>query len=313
MIISASRRTDIPTFYSDWFFNRIKEGFVLVRNPMNFRQISRIKLTPDVVDGIVLWTKNPIPMIERLDELKNFMYYFQFSVTSYGKDVEPNIPQKNTIILDTFKQISEIIGAERIIWRYDPILLNEKYDTKYHLKAFRRIAEELHKYTCKVTISFIDTDYKGVKSNIRELNLLDFPIDTQRKLAADLASIAHEFGLSIDTCAEKMDLSEFGIKKARCIDNRLFSKLLSGNLDIEKDKNQRLECGCISGIDIGMYNTCENGCLYCYANYSKGAVPGNRAKHNPLSPLLFGEVGADDKVSERSVKVYRSNPNLPTA
>jgi len=307
LIISASRRTDIPTFYSDWFFNRIKEGYVLVRNPINFRQISRIKLTPDVVDGIVLWTKNPGPMIERLDELKDYMYYFQFTLTSYGKDVEPNLPQKNTDLLDTFKKLSQIVGADRIIWRYDPILLNEKYSYDYHLRAFRKIAEELHRHTRKVTISFIDTDYKGLKSNIGELRLIDFPLDLQRKLSAGLAIIAHEFGLAIDTCAEKADLSEFGIEKARCIDDRLFSKLLSGTLDVEKDKNQRLECGCISSIDIGMYNTCENGCLYCYANYSKGTVAGNRAKHNPLSPLLFGEVGTDDKVTDRPIKTYRNN------
>ena len=279
----------------------------MVRNPINFRQISRIKLTPDVVDGIVLWTKNPGPMIERLDELKDYMYYFQFTLTSYGKDVEPNLPQKNTDLLDTFKKLSQIVGADRIIWRYDPILLNEKYSYDYHLRAFRKIAEELHRHTRKVTISFIDTDYKGLKSNIGELRLIDFPLDLQRKLSAGLAIIAHEFGLAIDTCAEKADLSEFGIEQARCIDDRLFSKLLSGALDVEKDKNQRLECGCISSIDIGMYNTCENGCLYCYANYSKGTVAGNRAKHNPLSPILFGEVGTDDKVTDRSIKTYRNN------
>ena len=307
MIISASRRTDIPTFYSDWFFNRIKEGFVLVRNPMNFRQISRIKLTPDVVDGIVLWTKNPTPMIERLDELKNYMYYFQFTITSYGKDIEPNIPQKNTDVLATFKQTSEIVGTDRIIWRYDPILLNEKYNVDYHIRAFRKIAGELCNHTKKVTISFIDTDYKGLKSNIDALNLTAFSLETQKELASTLADVAHEYGLSIDTCAEKMDLREYGIEQARCIDDRLLSKLLSSSLDVEKDKNQRLECGCISSIDIGMYNTCENGCLYCYANYSKGAVAGNRAKHNPLSPLLFGEVGSEDKITDRAIKVYRNN------
>lgn len=304
MIISASRRTDIPSYYSDWFFNRIKKGFVLVRNPMNFHQISRIKLTPDVVDGIVLWTKNPTPMIGRLYELRDYMYYFQFTITSYGKDIEPNIPQKNTDVLAAFKQVSEIVGTDRIIWRYDPILLNEKYTTDYHSHAFRKIAEELCKHTKKVTISFIDTDYKGLKSNIGALKLTDFPLETQKELAATLAAIAHECGLIIDTCAEKMDLREYGIEQARCIDDRLFSKLLSSSLDVEKDKNQRLECGCISSIDIGMYNTCKNGCLYCYANYSKGAVDGNFSKHDPQSALLSGEVEENDKITERIIKSF---------
>jgi hypothetical protein len=307
MIISAGRRTDIPTFYSDWFFNRIKEGFVLVRNPMNYRQISRVILTPEIVDGIVLWTKNPAPMIKRLDDLRDYMYYFQFTVTPYGKDVEPNVPQKNTDLLSTFKEVSEIVGVNRIIWRYDPIFLNAKYTMDYHVRAFRKITEELHKYTKRVTISFIDTDYKGIKSNIGALNLLDFPIVAQRNLASALAAIAHDYGLSIDTCAEKIDLQEYGIEHARCIDDRLFSKLLSSKLDVEKDKNQRLECGCISSIDIGMYNTCLNGCLYCYANYSKNAVVGNQVKHNPLSPLLFGEIEPNDRITDRVVKIYRNS------
>ena len=307
MIISASRRTDIPAFYSDWFFNRIKEGFVLVRNPMNFRQISRVKLTPDVVDGIVFWTKNPIPMLKRLNELRDFMYYFQFTITPYGKDIEPNVPQKNTDVLSTFKKISEMVGTDRIIWRYDPILLNEIYTMDYHISAFKKIAEELHRYTKKVTISFIDASYKGLKSNIRELGLTDFPVETKKELASALASVAHEYRLAIEACAEKIDMREYGIGKAQCIDGRLFSKLLSSPFEMEKDKNQRIECGCISSIDIGMYNTCMNGCLYCYANYNKGAVAGNWAKHNPLSALLFGEIEPDDRVTDRVIKVYRNN------
>ena len=307
MIISASRRTDIPTYYSDWFYNRIKEGFVMVRNPMNFRHVSRIKLTPEGVDGIILWTKNPTPMIERLDELRDYMYYFQFTITPYGKDIEPNVPRKNTDVLSAFKEISRKIGANRVIWRYDPIFLNEKYSVKYHIRAFTEIANELRIYTRKVTISFIDTEYKGLKSNIDALELVNFPNEIRRELASRLAEIAHKNNLSIDTCAEEIDLHEFGIKQARCIDDKLLSKLLSSNLDVEKDRNQRLACGCISSIDIGMYNTCMNGCLYCYANYRKGAIAGNRSKHNPSSPLLYGEISNDDKIIDRAVKVHRSN------
>ena len=302
MIISASRRTDIPTYYSDWFFNRIKEGYVLVRNPMSIHQISRIKLTPDVVDGIVFWTKNPIPMLARLNELKDYMYYFQFTITPYGRDVEPNIPDKNDVILPAFKRLSELIGADRVVWRYDPIMISERYPIEYHIKAFGKIATELHDYAQKVTISFIDEDYRGVKSNIKELALHSFPSKTQTELSAKLAEIAHGYGLAIDTCAEKIDLQKYGIEHARCIDDRLFSKLLCCHLNIGKDKTQRLECGCVASIDIGMYNTCRNGCRYCYANYSRNTVVGNFEKHNPLSPLISGEVGEEDRINERVAK-----------
>ena len=293
MIISASRRTDIPAFYSEWFFNRIKEGFVLVRNPRNYRQISRVKITPDVVNGIVFWTKNPAPMFARLGEIREYAYCFQFSVTPYGKDIEPNLPQKNTEILSTFKNISQEIGTDRVIWRHDPILLNEKYTIAYHTRAFEKIAAELHNHTKKVTISFVDTDYKGLKSNIDKLNLSPFTAEIQTELASALALIAKKYGLAIDACAEETDLQKFGIEKARCIDGRLFSA------SPEKDKNQRPECGCAASIDIGMYNTCMNGCLYCYANYNPRTVAANFAAHNPMSPLLRGEIGPDDVVTDR--------------
>jgi hypothetical protein len=307
MIISASRRTDIPTYYSDWFLNRIKEGFVLVRNPMNIHQISRINLSPDVVDGIVFWTKNPMPMIDRLVELKDYMYYFQFTLTSYGKTVEPSLPDKPDVIISTFKRLSDKIGADRVIWRYDPILINEMYTMDYHIRAFEKIARELHNYTRKVTISFIDEDYRGVKSNIKELALLGFPQEDQIKLSKSLAEIAKGYGLAIDTCAEKIDLQQFGIDHARCIDDRLLSKLIGCPLSVEKDKTQRLECGCVASIDIGMYNTCCNGCRYCYANYSQNSVRENYGRHNPQSPLISGEVGEDDKINDRKVKTYKDN------
>ena len=142
MIISASRRTDIPSFYSDWMFNRLKEGYVCVRNPMNIHQISQISLSPDVVDGIVFWTKNPTPMLERIHELD-------------GKDVEKNIPSKNDVIIPTFKKLSSIIGKERIVWRYDPILINEHYTIEYHKKYFKKLCESLSNYTEKCTVTFI--------------------------------------------------------------------------------------------------------------------------------------------------------------
>ena len=299
------RSRGVPSYYSDWFYNRIKKGFVLTRNPMNFHQISKISLAPDVVDAIVFWTKNPIPMLERLNELKEFMYYFQFSLTPYGKDVEQSIPNKTSAIITAFKRLSDMIGSDRVIWRYDPILISKKYPLDYHAKAFSKIADTLQDYTKKVTISFIDEDYRGVKSNIKELELSNFPPSIQEELSSQLADIAHSYGLSIDTCAEQIDLQKYGIEHARCIDDRLISQLLKCHLNVDKDKTQRLECGCVVSVDIGMYNTCKNGCRYCYANYSQGAVDGNLAKHNALSPLISGDVNDDDKINERDVKSNR--------
>ncbi|MCL2025600.1 MAG: DUF1848 domain-containing protein [Leptospirales bacterium] len=304
MIISASRRTDVPAFYSEWFFNRLKEGFVLVRNPINFRQISRVSLSPDVVDGIVFWTKNPIPMLGRLNELKEYVCYFQFTITPYEKDIEPNIPTKSGI-LTTFKRLSDIMGADRVIWRYDPIMINAKYSMEYHIQSFKKITEELHDYTRKVIISFLIEDYRAVKSNSKELALLDFQDKQQIELSAALAQIAHGHGLLIEACAETIDLQQFGIKHARCIDEKLLEKLSGCRLNINKDKTQRPACGCVTSIDIGMYNTCMNGCKYCYANYNQNTVKGNFAKHSPLSPLISGDVGDNDKIKEREVKSCR--------
>jgi len=268
---------------------------------MNFYQVSRIQFTPDVVDGIVFWTKNPAPMLGRLDELKAYTYYFQFTITPYGRDIEANIPPKKTSILSTFKRLSDMIGIDRVVWRYDPIMLNETYPLEYHIHTFGEIARELHDYTRKVTISFVDEEYRGVKNNMKDLALSKFLPEMQIKLSSQLAEIAHSHGLTIDTCAEGIDLQQFGIGHARCIDDRLFEKLLDCPLDVDKDKNQRLECGCVTSIDIGMYHTCLNGCRYCYANYNQKAVKGNFEKHNPLSPLISGETGSRDRINDRVV------------
>lgn len=306
MIISASRRTDIPTYYSNWFFNRVMDGYVLVRNPMNAHQISKIALNPDVVDGIVFWTKNPIPMLNELKILHDYMYYFQFTLNSYAQDVEAHVPNKQKHIIPAFKKLSDMIGPDRVIWRYDPIFLNDTYTPEYHIRYFERIAKELSPYTKKCTISFIDF-YRNTSKNVSGLSLRDFPEETQKSLAKELAAIAHSYGLLIDTCAEGIELQEYGIEHARCIDDRLLSKLLECPLDIGKDKSQRLECGCIESIDIGAYNSCRNGCKYCYANYSEKTVRSNFAKHIPDSPLLLGEVGSDDKITERKVMSCKIN------
>lgn len=298
MIISASRRTDIPSFYSDWFFNRLRAGYVYVRNPINAHQISQISLSPEVVDGIVFWTKNPIPMLDRLGELRDYMYYFQFTLTSYGADAEQNIPSKNNVIVPAFQRLSDAIGPDRVIWRYDPIFLNETYTMDYHIRYFEELAKRLAPYTRKCTISFLDT-YDKTKRNIAPLSPGAFSAEQQNLLAKRIAEIAHSHHLRVDTCAEAIDLQQYGIEHARCIDGRLFEQLLQCPLKVKKDKNQRSECGCIEALDIGAYNTCRNGCRYCYANFSEKTVASQSRGHNPNSPLLTGEVGPEDKIIPR--------------
>ena len=304
MIISASRRTDIPTYYSEWFYNRIREGYAFVRNPMNIHQIGKINLSPDVVDGIVFWTKNPTPMIDRIDELKNYNYYFQFTLNPYGKDVEPNVPSKSDIIIPVFQKLSRKIGKEKIVWRYDPILFNDKYTLKYHIKYFQALVLKLSQFTEKCTVSFIDF-YRNTERNTRSLNILDPHIDLKIELIQRFSKIAEEYGIYVDTCAEEVNLEELGVKHARCIDKERLERIGGYNLLVEKDKTQRPVCGCVASIDIGAYNTCKNGCLYCYANYSSTTVQKNSCEHNPSSPLIVGEIGNDDVVRDRKVGSFR--------
>lgn len=301
MILSVSRRTDIPNYYSDWFFNRIKEGFLYVRNPMNPHQVSKINLSPEVVDCIVFWTKNPEPMLKRLQELQDYKYYFQFTLTSYGTDIESNIPHKKDTMIPIFKELSDAIGKEKVIWRYDPILFTKRYTTQYHQKAFAQIAEALQGYTDKCVISFVDS-YAKIKKNMDILQVQEKSTEEIRRFARELSRIAHQNNMSIATCAEQMDLSECGIEHNCCIDKELIESIIGCSIKVSKDSGQREECGCVQSVEVGTYNTCKNGCKYCYANYSPDSVQNNTANYDVASPLLCGTVSETDKITERKVQ-----------
>lgn len=306
MILSVSRRTDIPNYYSDWFIARIKEGFLYVRNPMNAHQISKIDLSPEVVDCIVFWTKNPANMIEKLEDLQKYMYYFQFTMTGYGKDVEPNLPNKREELIPTFKRLSEKIGKERVIWRYDPILIGKRYTIDYHLKAFEEIASNLADYTEKVVISFVDL-YSKTQRNTKELDIKQITNEEMIELAREMAQIASKYNLIIETCAEQINLHEVGIQHGSCIDKKLIERLLGCKLIAEKDKNQREECGCFESVEVGAYNTCLNGCKYCYANFNNSKVEEYVKLYNQDSTLLCGNISSDDRITERKVKSMKNN------
>lgn len=304
MILSVSRRTDIPSYYSDWFLNRIKEGFLYVRNPINPHQISRISLAPDVVDCIVFWTKNPEPMLARLGELKSYPYYFQFTLTGYGRDVEANLPDKRTRLIPAFLQLSDRIGSDRVIWRYDPILLNYRYTPEYHLKAFREIAESLRGHTHKVVISFLDR-YVKIQKNMERLKVWNPSDGEWSALAGRMALIAGDNGMVMETCAEKLDLQKLGICHGSCIDRKFVEQIIGCKLKAGKDKNQRAECGCMESIDVGAYDTCPNGCRYCYANAGEARIQASRKLYDIHSPLLCGMVKPEDRITERKVRSLR--------
>ncbi len=301
MILSVSRRTDVPNYYSEWFFNRIKEKYVYVRNPMNIHQVSKIDLSPEVVDCIVFWTKNPKPMLERLDELKAYKYYFQFTLTGYGTDIECNVPHKKEVIIPIFRELSSKIGKEKVIWRYDPIIFTEKYTPEYHLKAFEQISNALNGYTDKCVISFVDIYAKNKKS-IAKLGAKGFDKNQLLDFSKQLSIIASKNNMEIGSCAEIIDLEQCGIKHSCCIDQKLIESIIGCKINACKDKNQRKECGCIESVEIGTYNTCKNGCKYCYANYSQESVDKNCNRYNAMSPILCGVVTENDKINVRKVK-----------
>ena len=306
MILSASRRTDIPNYYSEWLARRFRAGFLCVRNPMNFRQVSRITLNPNVIDCIVFWTKNPAPMLPYLDEYRRYMYYFQFTLTGYGKDIEPGLPDKRRILIPAFCELADRIGRDRVIWRYDPIFLSDHYTLDYHVKAFTRIAEALAGRTRRVVISFLD-DYEKTKRNMKGINIQGLTKEKMRRLAHSFAVIAGRYGMEIQTCAEKIDLSEYGITHGACIDREYIEHLLGCRLRAGKDHGQRPECRCMESVEIGSYHTCRNGCRYCYANFSDGRVQTRIRDFDVDSPILCGKIEPEDRITERKMKTLREN------
>jgi DNA repair photolyase len=300
MIVSVSRRTDIPAFYSEWFFRRLKEGFVYVRNPINIKQISKISLLPKDVDCFVFWSKNPESFQNHLEELTLFKYYFQFSINSYDTDLEPFVPRKKEVI-KTFINLSKKIGKEKVIWRYDPILLTKKYTIEYHIKYFESIAKLISPFTEKCVISFVDI-YKKCEINLKKTDVRELSVNEITDITRRLKLISDCYNLRIETCAEDINLDSLGVVHGKCIDNILIERILGKRVKIAKDKNQRKSCGCVESVDIGAYNTCKHGCLYCYANVNSKIVYENFKAHSLKSPLLFGEICEKDEIKERESK-----------
>jgi DNA repair photolyase len=293
MIISASRRTDIPAFYTPWFMNRIREGFLLTRNPFNANQISRVSLDPNYVDVIVFWTRNPSMLMKHLPELSPYNYYFQYTITGYPKVLEKTVPRPHRAI-KTFIELSDLIGADKVIWRYDPILLSNEVDINEHKRLFEKIAYLLQGKTKRVVISFSDF-YKKTERNLKLIEGLTYSDITHEmnmlhELSIYMSEVAKKYGMEIESCAENIDISNCGIAHGKCIDDGLIKNVFGISLNGNKDAGQREECGCIKSIDIGAYNTCMHGCSYCYATFNETLVANNKAKHDPNSPFLIGGI-----------------------
>ena len=296
MIIQTGMRTDIPAFYSEWFINRIKAGFVLVRNPYNPVQVTRYSLSPDVVDLISFCTKNPSPMLDKMDHLTPYGQYWFVTITPYGKDIEPNVPDKQKV-MDDFKRLSDHVGIDSIGWRYDPILTDSQHSVQWHIGKFEEMAKTLSGYTKTCVISFIDI-YKKVEKNFPQARA----VSHQDKMTIGKAfiEIAGNYGMTIRPCAEGTDLAPYGADCSGCMTVKTYETALHSNLTVpKKSKNQRNgECACLLGTDIGAYDTCGHLCRYCYANTDPDLVKENMRKHDPNSPFLLGNLNPEDVIHE---------------
>lgn len=309
MIISVSRRTDIPAFYSEWFINRIKEGYVDVINPFNSKQANRISLKKEDVDCIVFWTKNPKPLMDKLSYLDGYNYYFQFTLNSYDNDMELGVPSKSKELINTFIDLSNKIGADKVIWRYDPIILTDKYDVNWHITYFEKLASKLSGYTKKCVFSFVDL-YSKTKRNTKDLKLVELTEKEMDYIAKEFSNIAKKYNIKLATCCEKIDLEKYGIEHNSCIDGKLIEELFNITLDDKKD-NQREHCGCLKCNDIGAYNTCMHKCKYCYATFNNEVADKNNLLHNPKSSILIGELSKDVNIYPVEVKKgKRKHPTL---
>lgn len=286
----------------------------MVRNPFNRHQVADIRLDPSVVDCLVLWTKNPAPLLPYMREIESMGYptFIQYTITACDQHLEPSLPSVKTRIV-TFKKISELLGPERVLWRFDPILLTKKQDVDHCLTRFTELAKALQGLTHQCTISFVRL-YAKCRRNLAGIDLLE-PDDLKKKeLAVRLNSMATAHGIRLMACCDSFLSNECGIEQAHCIDARQLGTILGHDLVVKKDPGQRPGCGCSMSIDIGTYDSCPHGCRYCYANTSHQAAMRNIAAHDPFSPILNGHIQGDEIIRKRAmVSLRKKQPPLLAA
>ncbi len=301
MILNTGGRTDTVQYYTDWLLQRFSEGYVLTRNPMFPSKVIRYELTPDKVDCVVFCSKNYKPILPRLHEITDrFHTYFHYTITAYGRDIEPGVPSIEES-METLKALSRLVGKQRIAWRYDPVLLTKEYTIGRHLETFERMAGELAPYIDRCIFSFVEM-YKKLEVNMPEL----IPLSCQdmESLAQGLGSIAKKYGISIQTCGTNGDYTRYGIHASGCMTLDILGKANGITFRSRKHKGTRQGCHCIESRDIGAYDTCLNGCKYCYANKSPQKAFENRQYHDPASPLLLGHVKPEDTILQGAQKSF---------
>jgi hypothetical protein len=295
LVISASRRTDIPANYGAWFKKWLEEGYVSWKNPYS-QQVSYVSFAH--VRLFVFWSKNPasfFSILPMLDE-RHLNYYFQFTLNDYETEgIEPFVPSVAKRI-ETFRKLSKMIGPEKVIWRFDPLLITGELSLKKVMQRVESLAGQLSGYTRKLVFSFADISaYRKVERNLRnaQVDYREFTPELMRGAAQLLAVIGKKYDLELRSCCEAIDLSKYGIQPNKCIDDDLIRQLFpedqklmafvggqetlfpgkgNGQYLKIKDKSQRADCGCIASKDIGEYDTCPLGCVYCYANRIPGKI-----------------------------------------
>jgi hypothetical protein len=298
VLLSVSRRTDIPAFYAAWFVRRLREGYFLLPNPRNPLSISRVAVAPETVEAVVFWSKNPRPLLAVLPEVDDlgYKYYLQFTLTPYSRYLESGLPDKKELAA-LFRLCGQKLGPERLVWRYDPIALGKELTAAWHRAAFRRLAEALSGYGNRCVLSFVDF-YPKIAARLRAAGIEEALPEEMRSLMGELAGIARYFGFAPVACAEKEDFSAGGVAPGACIDAPLVA-LAGGRVPAAgKDPGQRPLCRCLTSVDVGMYDCCPHGCLYCYANTGKAAL--HAASHDPAAPLLYGEPRRDAVIREKA-------------
>lgn len=293
MILFVSGRTDVCAFYSEWFMNRYRAGFVDTRNPFYPKLVSRIDFRD--VDLLFFCSKNPKPILAHLDEIRHPML-FHVTLTPYRKDIEPNLPPKTEVIA-AIKELSSRLGKDRVVLRYDPIFLSDAYTVGYHLRAFEKLARELKGFVQTVIVSFLD-DCKSVRRNQAILNAREFTEEDYRRIGEGFARIAAENGMTVQTCFEQRNLFEYGFYPGECLSQAKAMELTGKKFPIQSARKGG-NCRCVRTCDIGDYNCCPHGCKYCYANFDEKNVRANMSTHDPTSSLLLGHVEEGDEIRPR--------------
>ena len=300
MILQTGQRTDIPAFYGQWLINRVRQGFVDVRNPYNPIHITRYPINHEVVDGIVFCTKNPLPFIPLLHEINDYRQYWHMTITPYGADIETNVPQV-ALVIDGFKHISTKRNPQSMVWRYDPIILTHNYTIDFHFESFYKMAKALEGYTDTVVVSFIDI-FDKVAQNFPEGYRPS--LDIQTKIIKELVSIAHSHHMILKTCGEGDIFKELGVNTEGCLTLDCYERAWNVKLKAPKRAPARPECNCYLHGDIGAYDTCSHFCRYCYANTNQAAVSQNRMQHDPKSSLLIGTLSKTAIIKESTEKSW---------